>query len=89
MPEVESGTSNVGQDAGQDVGGVGTDFGERLRAAVGSEPVATAAGPLAVTVSVGVATSDPGDRDLAALLNRADQALYRAKNDGRNRVRSA
>ena len=38
------------------------------------------------TVSIGVATREPGERDLAALLKRADLALYRAKEGGRNRV---
>jgi eukaryotic-like serine/threonine-protein kinase len=79
----------AGERETPDVGSIGADFGERLRLAVTGEPVATSAGPIDVTVSVGVATSDPSDRDLAALLNRADQALYRAKNEGRNRVRSA
>jgi len=37
------------------------------------------------TVSVGVATSSPGD-DIEALMQRADAALYRAKQGGRNRV---
>jgi diguanylate cyclase (GGDEF)-like protein len=40
---------------------------------------------LAVTVSVGVATLRKGD-DVARLLARADEGLYRAKRDGRNRV---
>ena len=38
------------------------------------------------TVSIGVATRAPGERDLRALLKRADLALYRAKEAGRNRV---
>ena len=40
---------------------------------------------LAVTVSIGVETFKPGD-DVKSLLKRADQALYAAKNSGRNRV---
>lgn len=39
-----------------------------------------------VTVSVGVASFLGGEDDAAALLKRADLALYRAKSDGRNRV---
>jgi two-component system cell cycle response regulator len=42
-----------------------------------------------VTISVGIAGSEP-DKDTAeALLRRADQALYRAKREGRNRVVAA
>ena len=50
-------------------------------------------GPLAgkhVTVSVGVATSSPDTGSaLADLIAAADQALYRAKRTGRNRVEAA
>jgi diguanylate cyclase (GGDEF)-like protein/PAS domain S-box-containing protein len=38
------------------------------------------------TVSIGVATRAPGERDLEAIMKRADQALYKAKGNGRNRV---
>jgi diguanylate cyclase len=38
-----------------------------------------------ITVSAGVATYQPGE-DMMDLINRADQALYRAKNAGRNRT---
>lgn len=38
-----------------------------------------------VTVSIGAATLAPGE-DVSAWLARADAAMYRAKNDGRNRV---
>jgi diguanylate cyclase (GGDEF)-like protein len=42
--------------------------------------------PFTATVSVGVATSDDASFDLSALVVAADQALYRAKALGRNRV---
>lgn len=42
--------------------------------------------PLDVTVSIGVACSDWSGDDVDALLKRADEALYQAKNAGRNRV---
>jgi diguanylate cyclase (GGDEF)-like protein len=41
---------------------------------------------LRVTVSVGVAQARATDADFAAVLARADAALYRAKQEGRNRV---
>lgn len=41
---------------------------------------------LSVTISVGVADTTGGDRSPEAVLKRADRALYRAKEDGRNRV---
>lgn len=60
-------------------------FGERLRTLVGWEPVTLDDGTaLPVTVSVGLASGIPDD--LGALVARADSALYRAKNEGRNRV---
>lgn len=67
-------------DAGQ--------IAERLRRAVGEESTSL---PEPVTVSIGVAVVEDGHTpmELAVVLARADQALYRAKLDGRNRVRIA
>jgi two-component system cell cycle response regulator len=39
-----------------------------------------------VTLSIGIAALRERDDTAAGLLKRADQALYRAKRDGRNRV---
>jgi diguanylate cyclase (GGDEF)-like protein/PAS domain S-box-containing protein len=42
--------------------------------------------PIPFTVSIGVATRSHGEKDLDTLMKRADQALYKAKESGRNRV---
>ncbi|RQH02072.1 sensor domain-containing diguanylate cyclase [Paraburkholderia dinghuensis] len=42
--------------------------------------------PIPFTVSIGVTERLPGERDVTALVKRADEALYRAKESGRNRV---
>ncbi|WP_424683797.1 GGDEF domain-containing protein [Frateuria sp. YIM B11624] len=42
-----------------------------------------------ISVSIGVAVRASGDRDVAALVRRADRALYEAKRAGRNRVVAA
>ena len=58
---------------------------ERIRAAVAAEGVATDAGELALTVSIGVSSWRPGER-LGDLLARADAALLQAKEAGRDRA---
>ncbi|HUA56348.1 MAG TPA: PleD family two-component system response regulator [Candidatus Sulfotelmatobacter sp.] len=61
---------------------------ERLRQKVEQEPftVGTQATPIAVTISVGVTTSRVADAFGVELIKRADEAMYQAKNSGRNRV---
>ncbi|MFW6020482.1 MAG: diguanylate cyclase domain-containing protein [Guyparkeria sp.] len=73
-----------------DAGGAGV-IGERLRAAVEALglPHAHSSTAPVVTISVGTASRLPGhDTTPQALLDQADEALYRAKNGGRNRVES-
>lgn len=60
-------------------------LGEALRRAIESGPIPTEAGPLAVTVSIGLALQPPAP-SAEALMDAADAALYRAKSAGRNRV---
>jgi diguanylate cyclase (GGDEF)-like protein len=64
-------------------GGAGV-VGEALRHTVGREPVAYDGGVLDVSVSVGWA--DAGESTVEDVVRRADEALYRAKESGRNRV---
>ncbi len=42
-----------------------------------------------LSVSIGIVTTTPTCHDLSRLLSQADQALYRAKDQGRNRVQTA
>lgn len=58
---------------------------ERFRHSICATPFETSAGPIHVTTSVGVASTDDVV-DSADLLKAADDALYRAKARGRNRV---
>jgi two-component system, cell cycle response regulator len=64
-------------------------FAERLRAAVERLEIASDTAILRVTVSVGHASLDElddGERTPEGLMRAADERLYRAKSDGRNRV---
>jgi diguanylate cyclase (GGDEF)-like protein len=59
---------------------------ERVRTIISGAAIRVGEDDLAVTVSVGVAVSNRGDRNAETLVERADIALYAAKNAGRNRV---
>ena len=67
---------------------VATAVAERLRRRIATEPFAIQKGArhLEVTISIGIAALSGVDDNAATVLKRADQALYRAKRDGRNRV---
>ncbi len=60
-------------------------MGDKLRDAIGRHDFAIGR---AVTVSIGIATSQKGENG-ETLIRNADEALYRAKKSGRNRVVSA
>ncbi|MDE2331134.1 MAG: diguanylate cyclase, partial [Bradyrhizobium sp.] len=64
---------------------------ERLRRSIAGEPFAIAKGTklIEVTISIGLSTLEVKGEPIADVLKRADNALYRAKHDGRNRVVSA
>lgn len=60
---------------------------ERMRLEVEAQPVATSRGDLPVAISVGVSTLiAEQDQEIDAMVDRADQALYQAKQAGRNCV---
>ena len=59
---------------------------ERIRSAFETAAMTIDDQPVEATISIGVAVIQHPTQDLATLLEQADQALYRAKNGGRNRV---
>jgi len=59
---------------------------ERLRQSVADLTISSEGAEIRWTVSVGVSTLTPADATIEDCLKRADQALYRAKATGRNRV---
>jgi two-component system cell cycle response regulator len=67
---------------------VATMVAERLRRRIAADPFPIARGErkVEVTISIGLAALNGADDMAANVLKRADQALYRAKRDGRNRV---
>lgn len=72
----------TGLDAAMEVAG-------RLLEHIAETPVATTKGVVHCTTSLGVAHLVEADGSIDDLLHRADEALYRAKNSGRNRVELA
>lgn len=63
-----------------------TQLAERLRGTVADAAVHCHGLELAASVSIGVAVVEPGEATIDAALRRADAAMYRAKQGGRNRV---
>jgi diguanylate cyclase (GGDEF)-like protein len=62
-----------------------TEIAERVRRSVEQTPLATRAGEIRITISAGVAGYQQG-QPVETLIKDADQAMYDAKNSGRNRV---
>lgn len=66
--------------------GEATQAAERMRQSVAASPARCGEATCSYTASFGVAAFTADTPSLDALLGRADQALYRAKENGRNRV---
>jgi two-component system cell cycle response regulator len=62
-----------------------------MRRSIAGEPFAVNKGTkrIEVTISIGLSTLELKGEPVADVLKRADTALYKAKNDGRNRVVAA
>jgi len=58
---------------------------EQIRDQIASTRFASSAGPIGVTMSIGISTMRDSD-SLDTFLQRADEALYQAKANGRNRI---
>jgi two-component system cell cycle response regulator len=67
--------------------GVAARVAERIRRQIAGQPflIDRGARAIAVTISIGIAARQNPHDDAVTLLKRADEALYRAKRDGRNR----
>jgi len=61
-------------------------FAERLRTFVENTSVNSAKGDIKITASFGIASIANCDMSLDKLISKADEALYRAKQNGRNRI---
>ena len=61
-------------------------FAENLRKEIEKQKLVWEGKPIPVTISLGVSTLHPGEKMPDLMVHRADAALYRAKEEGRNRV---
>jgi two-component system cell cycle response regulator len=68
--------------------GVATMVAERIRRRVAGDlfPIQKGEKQIEVTISIGIAARSTPEDTAAMILKRSDEALYRAKRDGRNRV---
>jgi len=64
----------------------GLKVAEKIRAAIAAQTLSLDNTKIKMTVSIGLSYQLPADRSLAEIQQRADKALYEAKDSGRNRV---
>jgi diguanylate cyclase (GGDEF)-like protein len=69
---------------GADAAGA-AQLAERIRLDVAKQSIPSDKGPFSITLSLGIASVPEDATDKQTLIERADQALYRAKHTGRNR----
>jgi len=62
------------------------EIGEKIRKEVENTVVETNGEKIHYTVSIGIAQATEEDRDIYSVISRADENLYKAKREGRNRV---
>jgi diguanylate cyclase (GGDEF)-like protein len=62
------------------------EVAQRIRKAIAGMPLDTHGKQVPTTVSIGIASFPEHGEELAAIMNRADQAMYNSKQRGRNRV---
>jgi diguanylate cyclase (GGDEF)-like protein len=62
------------------------EIAERIRLIVAQTPIVFDSQTVNINLSLGIASFEAGDADLKMILKRADNALYYAKQHGRNRV---
>lgn len=60
-------------------------YAERLRNNIASATFSTEQGDISVTISIGISLFQADDQTVQTIISRADNALYRAKQQGRNR----
>lgn len=61
-------------------------FGEKVLSAVAAMNISSADIPLKVTISIGFSYLEENDKDICDVIKRADMAMYKSKEEGKNAV---
>jgi diguanylate cyclase (GGDEF)-like protein len=62
------------------------EIAERIRTSISESEISTDAGPIFVSISIGITQATSATANIGLLHNKADQALYRSKRAGRNTI---